>query len=132
MNDKKECTICGFEKTLNEFYELVGGKFGRSPYCKECHLARNTKWNREHPQSFRNSGQKYRRKHKSALKEKNHKYVKNLGVSYVKRMIHAKYGIPTEDISQQMIDREREVIKLNRALKEKLYENAKNTERRRD
>jgi len=131
MDGKKECTICGFKKTFSEFYLLMGGKFGRSPYCKECHSAKNVKWNREHPQVIRNGRQKYRRKHKLALNEKSRKYVKNLGVSYVKRMILAKYGIHPEDISQQMIDREREVIKLNRALKEKLYGNAKNTERTR-
>jgi len=43
---KRNCTICGAEKPLEDFYRHSIGKYGRNPECKECTKARMRRYKR--------------------------------------------------------------------------------------
>ena len=56
----KTCKDCGEEKSLDEFYNSLGGKEGKSSYCKPCDSARKTAWRKANPEK---EAEKYRRSH---------------------------------------------------------------------
>lgn len=43
----KKCSICGEEKTIDEYNKHKGCKFGVRPQCKKCHSKQSSKWQKE-------------------------------------------------------------------------------------
>jgi hypothetical protein len=46
IEPKKQCSKCGVEKPVSEFYAVKRGRFGRRPDCKSCHNAYHNAWAR--------------------------------------------------------------------------------------
>lgn len=102
----------------------------------------------DHQAERREYGRRYAKDHKEERRKYNRQYHKDHGKELreckiargkkdrselrryiVKAFIQRKYAIPYEDISENMIDKEREVIRINRLLKEKHNANTKKTKR---
>jgi predicted GIY-YIG superfamily endonuclease len=64
--EKKECSTCGEEKHLDDFYNRKDSKDGKFQECKECHKKRHKSWLKsEKGQAYlrrRNRRQYHRRK----------------------------------------------------------------------
>jgi len=104
----KMCPTCGLNKKLDEYQIRKSARDGRSSECKICINKKKKIWvANNHEYVLQDS------------RRRNKKMVSNLGPCYVKRIIKKKYKIPFEDISKDMIDRERDIITINRMLKEK-------------
>lgn len=54
------CTVCKEEKSLDSFYNMKGGKYGKTPSCKVCIDIKNKKWDEENKE--KNAKYKYERR----------------------------------------------------------------------
>jgi hypothetical protein len=95
----KKCRVCGIEKPLEDFYANKGGRDGRRPECKTCHLAarkaryqanprpyieRVLSWQRENREQYLAKQQEYRESGRKAVSDRK---------SHLKR----KYGLTLEE-----------------------------------
>jgi hypothetical protein len=54
MEQVRQCTICGEEKSFSNFSVLKSGKYGRHPHCKQCRSKQRRGFNYPKPLSGRN------------------------------------------------------------------------------
>lgn len=124
----KICTKCHEVKPLEDFHNRKIAKDGKKSCCKICgkkheHRSRrdpkkareyNRKYHEEHREERNEYARQYHEEHREESAEKRRGEIKELKASYTKKMIHKKYNISPADISEEMIERERELIKINR------------------
>lgn len=103
------------------------------------------RYRKAHPEKIQEKSHRYRKAHLEKIQEKSRRYYKanmekvreyskkaglELKSFYVKHIIREKYKIPGELISKEMIRRERELIKINRTVKELRNNGKSKTDRR--
>lgn len=90
----KICRLCEVEKPLSEFYKHPTGKFGVKSKCKSCYnaaqkeyysenkearTAYQRKWNKAHPEHFRNKkAQRRSRERVSRLSKEDRRHIQGL------------------------------------------------------
>lgn len=140
----KRCSRCGEVKDVAEFNKHKKGKYGVSGYCKKCksindakyraenpeksrakqmkYRAKNrerrnsysAKYYSENPEKFKANHARYRSKHPEKIKDRNANNTAELSNSYVSRTLR----MPTNQVSQQLIEMKREQLKHYRLMKE--------------
>ena len=98
----KTCKVCGVAKPLGDFYANKGGRDGRRPECKSCHLAarkarydanprpyieRVLKWQRENRDRYLAGQRAYKESGRKAVSDRK---------SHLKR----KYGLTPEEFEE--------------------------------
>ena len=66
MESTRECTKCGIEKPLSEFYR----QSGRDTYkrqCKSCEAARQAQWACKHPDLVKENKRRFRESHRDEI-----------------------------------------------------------------
>jgi len=130
---KKKCSKCGLIKNPDEFHRHKSTKDGLRSMCKDCKRRDAKEYRKTHPEQQREEKRRYRKAHpeqnresaslyykanREKVREYQEKALLELRSFYVKHIIREKYKIPGELISEDMIIREREIIKINRIFKE--------------
>lgn len=118
----KRCPTCGLYKNPEEFHRDKRAKNGWRSQCKSCkspwtkeyrrtHKAEEKKalklWQKNNPDKVR----KQKKRHKKRCMEE-------LRDGYVRKTIREKYKTPSELINEEMINRERAMVKINRTVRE--------------
>jgi len=140
---KKRCSTCELNKNIDEFHQNRSSKDGKSSECKICKRARKNKWAIENKDRVVEYQRNYKRgirrprSRTTSVKDWIQRFIKSfetqerLKSCNIKRDIKRKHKIPYDLISQDMIDREKEVLILNLLSKEYENGNAKSINRRR-
>ena len=77
------------------------------------------KYYKAHKKELNKKSLEHYKAHKKERSDHEKRCVGELRDTYVRRRIKSKYKIPLEDISKDMIEREREILTISRLLKEK-------------
>ena len=116
---ERECTRCKETKTLDNFYPLKLGKYGRSSTCKPCQIIKVKEWCDKNPgrkklnrknwyhknkESEKAKIKKWRHDNAAYLKEHHSAYVKRNHVRYAKyrwlRVLREQYGMTEQNYEE--------------------------------
>jgi hypothetical protein len=95
----KTCKVCGIAKPLDDFYANKGGRDGRRPECKTCHLAvRKAKYD-ANPRPYIERVLKWQRENRDAYLAKQREYKESgrKAISDRKSHLKRKYGLTLEE-----------------------------------
>jgi len=73
---KKQCTKCGIEKDINEFWKDKTRKNGYRSWCKDCDKEKSTRWRKLNPEKVRGLDKKWRLNNKAKLTKKKRAFYK--------------------------------------------------------
>jgi len=115
------CSHCNVYRAIDQFFNEKGK---RLKTCNGCR-SRQKKYQQNHPEKINAAINKwqhdnpekkkaYSRKWHQNHPEYNKIRVQNMSKGYIQNIMRHKYKIPNEFISDDMIERERELIKINR------------------
>jgi hypothetical protein len=95
----KICKVCGVEQPLDNFYANKGGRDGRRPECKACHLAARKARYRENPRPYIERVLKWQRENRERYLAKQQAYKESgsKAVSDRKSHLKRKYGLTLEE-----------------------------------
>jgi hypothetical protein len=118
----KVCNKCGETKSLDEFHKRKGSPDGHQYACKPCTNAVSLQWQRNHPESARESQRKYQRSEnykerwkrnraRPGWKEKNRAGVQARRAAFIlgeprwvlQRHIRTRFGMELEDYDRLII-----------------------------
>lgn len=94
----KRCSKCGLEKPLGDFCPNKGGRDGRRPECKTCHLAERARKYRENPAPHIERVKRWQRENRERYRERQRAYAESgrKEVSDRKSYLKRKYGMTLE------------------------------------
>lgn len=120
----RTCSQCGIEKPDSDFgFYKSGKKIGRirNP-CKECTKLQNLRWRKQNREYASNYWKAYYPENEAVIKQRavsdKKRRIKTLADSYVREVLKDARGFKTEDITPELIQTERTLIKLKRKIKE--------------
>ena len=73
----KICSLCGIEKSLDEFHKHKHSKDGHRNRCKECRKSITKKYREENTDKVRESQKRYREDNKELVKQRKKEYYEN-------------------------------------------------------
>jgi hypothetical protein len=100
----KTCKVCGIAKPLDEFYANKGGRDGRRPECKSCHLAARKARYDANPRVYIERVLKWQRENRDRYLAKQREYKESgrKAISDRKSHLKRKYGLTIEEFDAML------------------------------
>ena len=114
--ETKKCNMCGEVKPINEFYKHKNNKDGLFSQCKCCMNKKHKEYYKEHLKERREYQREYINKHREYINKHKKESVVLLKSWYVKDKL-ISLGWEKEDITEEIIETKRNIIKTKRLIK---------------
>ena len=108
--------MCGEVKPINEFYKHKNNKDGLFSQCKCCMNKKHKEYYKEHLKERREYQREYINKHREYINKHKKESVVLLKSWYVKDKL-ISLGWEKEDITEEIIETKRNIIKTKRLIK---------------
>ena len=124
MEKTKTCKVCGRILPLSEFHKQSVTKDGHTTACKVCVSVKSLKYRssiefkikqKEYNQTHTSYRKKWRENNPEKIKKYNENRVKSLNKSYVVSLL-LKTGFSREDITLELIETQRTIVRTKRIL----------------
>ena len=110
--ETRKCSKCGEVKPINEFYKHKKQKDGLSIQCKCC----VKEYYKKHLKERREYQREYRKEHREYINKYNKEDIVLLKSWYIKSKL-ISLGWEKEDITEEIIETKRNIIKTKRLIK---------------
>jgi len=101
---EKRCTRCREWKPLFEFGKDCTKKSGLAGRCRDCDRKRGKRWKKNNPTLLLKQAQRWRKKNQDKMREYDRQRRDKLTEGYLKKLIHAQTGCPSEEIPPEFIE----------------------------
>jgi cytochrome c553 len=118
----KKCSKCKENKEFSDFYKKKSSKTGCQAACKECHKTEKRAWRAKNPDHAKqwDKNRKYTPEAKARRlkigRARNKFYRDTLSDCYIANLIAMNSELKPQEISQEMIQAQRVLLKLKRVL----------------
>jgi hypothetical protein len=131
----RTCTLCKVAKPLSEYHKKAAYHDGLDPWCKACKHEKDTvrywsdpsrykrksaAYHKAHPDKARKWKLESAERHRDEDRQKRRAEIQDLSDHYVRQLFCENNVLTFSDIPQCLVEARRELIKLKRAIHEKL------------
>lgn len=114
---------CGLKNKKPYYCKFCLKAYRSTPEYKKAKALAAKKYREKDPERYQRINTKHRRKYKERVNDLNKAIIRRhreeLGDHYIKKLISQNLGIKCGEISKELIECKREIVKLKRAIKEK-------------